>query len=159
MGAEVRPGAAKSLPRDEPPAVHVGPTDEQVASAVEARRRAAARHDEEMRLAAEQGDEGAASVLKTLREWRKHSPIPSDAELNAMSDKHEAAWAGVPASKYATPLPTALLAFVRRVRVTPRPRARESSARRTRDRSPPADRPRPADDDDEADLDRTEAAA
>jgi hypothetical protein len=117
-----------------------------------------ARNRESLRQAAAQGDDFAADTLAILEAWDKHSPIPSDAELNVMSDEHEAAWAGVPAPKQATPLPTALLAFARRVRRTPRPRARESSARRTRDRSPPADRPRPADDD-EADLDRAEAVA
>jgi hypothetical protein len=110
--------------------------------------------------AAEQGDKVAASALKTLREWRKNSPIPSESQLNAMSDEQEAAWAGVELRPLRPPKVSPVANFVHVLLVRARvARPRESrAARRTRDRSPPADRPRPADDD-EADLDRAEAAA
>jgi hypothetical protein len=93
-------------------------------------------------------------VLKQVREWRKHSPIPSEAQLNAMSDEQEAAWAGVPVPKRAAM--TARLAYVPLVRHVPLIRRRDCGraprSRRTRTGSAGCRSPgRQADDSDDDD--------
>jgi hypothetical protein len=104
--------AATSPPRDESTDAGLSASDGREPS-----------HIEQLRRAAAQGDEVAAGALKLLTEWRRHSPIPSETQLNAMSDEHEAAWAGVPASKRAAT--TARLAYVPRVGLVPLVRRRD----------------------------------